>query len=178
VDAKVTGAPLDVPLPTRRATIHLAGALAPGLRGGDLVLLEGGLGAGKTFLARALCRALGVPRDVRVTSPTFALVQELEGERLRIAHADLYRLADEDELEPIGLRDARAEGALLLVEWGGPHARALGGDALVVALTAGPPRAARVTATGAVSGARLAALRQAVAAPRPPRAARRRGPSW
>lgn len=167
---------LDVPLPSRRATIRLAQALAPALRGGDLVLLEGDLGAGKTFFTRALCRALGVPRDVRVTSPTFALVQELEG-RLRIAHADLYRLGDTDELGPLGLRDARGEGALLVVEWGGPHAAELGGDALTIRLGLGEPRVARVTATGPESAERLVALRAALAAP-PRRAARARAPSW
>ena len=168
---------LVIPLPTRRATIRLAQALAPALRGGDLVLLEGDLGAGKTFFTRALCRALGVPRDVRVTSPTFALIQELEG-RLRIAHADLYRLGDADELGPLGLRDARGEGALLVVEWGGPHARELGGDAVTIQLGLGGGRNARVTATGPESAARVAALREALAAPPSRRAARPRGASW
>ena len=166
---------LEVPLPNRRATIRLAQALAPALRGGDLVLLEGELGAGKTFFTRALCRALGVPRDVRVTSPTFALVQELEG-RLRIAHADLYRLGDADELGPLGLRDARGEGALLVVEWGGPHAAELGGDALTVHLGLGDRRVARVTASGPESAERLATLRAALAVP--PRRVRARAPSW
>lgn len=170
-------AALEVPLPSRRATIRLAQALAPALRGGDLVLLEGDLGAGKTFFTRALCRALGVPRDVRVTSPTFALVQELEG-RLRIAHADLYRLGDADELGPLGLRDARGEGALLVVEWGGPHASELGGDALTLQLALGPPRVARVSSSGPESAARLGALRGALAAAAPRRPARARGAPW
>lgn len=175
----MSGEVLTVPLPTRRATTRLAAALAAALQGGDLVILEGDLGAGKTFLARALCRALGVPREVPVTSPTFALVQELEGERLRIAHADLYRLGDDEgELDVLGLRDARGEGALLLVEWGGPHAGALGGDALIVRLALGPPRAAQIVATGTAARERLDAARLALRASRAARATRPRDRSW
>lgn len=124
------------------------------------MILAGDLGAGKTFFARALCRALGVPPEIPITSPTFALVHEHPG-RVPIAHADLYRLgrpgsgpAGADELSQIGLRDRRAEGALLLVEWGEPFIEALGGDALVVrlvALTSG--RTAEITATGPRSAA-------------------------
>jgi tRNA threonylcarbamoyladenosine biosynthesis protein TsaE len=158
------GAPLAVPLLTRRATIRLARALAPLLEPSDLVVLEGDLGAGKTFFTRALARALGVPRDVPVTSPTFALVHELEGARLRVAHADLYRLGDDAELESLGLRDARGEGALLVVEWGARWADALGGDALVLQLSAGPPRRAVVTATGPRAVARRSGLASALAA--------------
>lgn len=158
-------APLTVSLPTRRATIRLARALAPLLEPSDLVVLEGDLGAGKTFFTRALARALGVPREVPVTSPTFALVHELEGARLRVAHADLYRLGDADtELEPLGLRDARGEGALLVVEWGARWADALGGDALVLHLAAGPPRRATVTSTGPEAAVRRSGLASALAA--------------
>ena len=118
-------------LPTRRSTIRLARELAPLLRSSDLVVLAGDLGTGKTFFVRALCRALGVPPDVEVTSPTFTLVHELAG-RLSIVHADAYRLKDEAELLALGLREARSEGALLLLEWGTPYAGVLGGDALFV----------------------------------------------
>ncbi|MFT3773835.1 MAG: tRNA (adenosine(37)-N6)-threonylcarbamoyltransferase complex ATPase subunit type 1 TsaE [Minicystis sp.] len=132
-----------VPLPTRRATIHLAERLAPALQPGDLVVLEGDLGAGKTFFSRALCRALGVPPSIPVTSPTFTIVHEYDG-RLPIRHADLYRLHGPEELAPLGLREQRAEGALLLVEWGTPYVDALGGDALVLSF--------RLSAAGERSG--------------------------
>jgi tRNA threonylcarbamoyladenosine biosynthesis protein TsaE len=127
----------SIPLPTRRSTIHLAERLAPALQPGDLVVLEGDLGAGKTFFARALCRSLGVPASIPVTSPTFTLVHELDG-RLPIRHADLYRLVGPEELAPLGLREQRVEGAVLLVEWGTPHVAALGGDALVLAFHVSP----------------------------------------
>lgn len=138
-----------VPLPTRRATVHLAERLAPALGPGDLVVLEGDLGAGKTFFARALCRALGVPTTIPVTSPTFTLIHEYDT-RLTVRHADLYRLHGPDELGPLGLREQRAEGALLLVEWGTPYIEALGGDALVLSLRLSPTgeRAAHPRGTG------------------------------
>lgn len=142
-------------LATQRATRELAERLAPLLAGGDLVVLSGSLGAGKTFLARALCAALGVePR--RVTSPTFSLVHEFSG-RVPIAHADLYRLRSPAELVELGLDALREDGRLLLVEWGESYAEALGGDALFVELSL-EPRRARISATGPRSGQVLASL--------------------
>ena len=129
-------------LPSRRATIRLARAIAPALLASDLVVLSGDLGTGKTFFARALCRALGVPANVDIVSPTFTLVQELQG-RLPIAHADAYRLAGEAELLGLGLRDARGEGAVVVLEWGEPYVDLLGGDALVVTFEHGASASAR-----------------------------------
>jgi len=151
---------LVVPLPTRRATIRLARALAALVGPGDLILLSGDLGAGKTFFTRALCRALGVPSREPITSPTFTLVHEHEG-RLPIAHADLYRISDEDELAGLGLRDRRGEGALLVVEWGAPYEAALGGDALSIGLEVDGDgaRRARISGSGARSGALVEGLR-------------------
>jgi tRNA threonylcarbamoyladenosine biosynthesis protein TsaE len=139
---------LSLALPSRRATIRLAGRLAPLLVPSDLVVLSGDLGAGKTFFARALCRALGVPAEVDVTSPTFTLVHELSG-RLRIVHADAYRLKDESELLTLGIREARGEGALVLVEWGEPYLELLGADGLIVAFDHGSsPDERRATLSG------------------------------
>ena len=137
-----------IDLPNRRATIRLAQKLSPLLAPSDLVVLSGDLGTGKTFFARALCRALGVPEEVEVTSPTFTLVHEY-GARLPILHGDAYRVRDESELLALGLRDARGEGALVLLEWGEPYVDVLGGDALVVGLEHGAtPTARRASLAG------------------------------
>ncbi len=135
-----TAPPHDVALPTRRATVRLARRLAPALARGDLLVLSGPLGAGKTFFARALCRALGVPHHVPVTSPTFALVHEYAG-RVPVLHVDLYRLGGPDEVEQLGLRERR-DDAVMLVEWGEPFADPLGGGPLRVAFSVSPRRAA------------------------------------
>jgi tRNA threonylcarbamoyladenosine biosynthesis protein TsaE len=159
MDTGSARAPLVIALPTRRATVRLGRTLAALLRPGDLIVLEGDLGAGKTFLSRAICRALGVAANEPVLSPTFTLVHELAG-RCQIVHADLYRLADPRELRELGLRERLGEGAIALVEWGGPHVAALGGDALVVRLVgdAAGHRRAELSATGPRSRQLLAGL--------------------
>jgi tRNA threonylcarbamoyladenosine biosynthesis protein TsaE len=125
-------------LRSRRDTTRLGTAIARGVEAGDLVMLAGDLGAGKTFLARAIARGLGVRGAV--TSPTFTLVQEYATERAPLLHVDLYRLREsntplEREIARLGLRERRAEGAILLVEWGEDAVDALGGDpSLVVRL--------------------------------------------
>ena len=103
-------------LPDETATARFAEDIAAVLKAGDLVALSGGLGAGKTTFARALIRALAGDPALEVQSPTFPLRLEHVLPRIRIVHADLYRLGDARELEEIGLDDAIAEGALL-VEW-------------------------------------------------------------
>jgi tRNA threonylcarbamoyladenosine biosynthesis protein TsaE len=96
------------------------------------------------------------------------LVHEHGEGRLRLVHADLYRLEQPSELEPLGLRELRARGAALLVEWGEPYHDALGGDALVVTLEAPPdsPRRARLVATGPRGQALLEAVSGDVGAAR------------
>ncbi len=108
---------LELDLDSEQATRALALAVARALEPGDVVGLEGGLGAGKTTFTRAAVHGLGVPEEVAVTSPTFALLHRYEG-RLSIAHADFYRLADDIELEELGLDELLDEGAVLFVEWG------------------------------------------------------------
>ncbi len=146
------------PLPTRRSTTRLARRLAAELRGGDLVLLGGPLGAGKTFLVRALCRALGLPARVRVTSPTFSLVHEYDTAP-PVTHADVYRLDGAKDVPGLGLFDQRDEGRLLLVEWGEPYLALLGGDALIVRLSL-DPRQAELHSTGSRSAEILCGLRE------------------
>ena len=92
-----------------------AGAqLAPALRTGDVVLLSGELGAGKTAFVRGLARALGVPEE-DVTSPTFTLVQEYRAPTTVLFHVDLYRLSPR-EVEDLGLDEMTGDG-ILAVEW-------------------------------------------------------------
>lgn len=123
-------------MPARRDTRRLGAAIAGVLEAGDLAVLSGDLGAGKTFLVRAIARALGV--ETAVTSPTYALVQEYATKRAPLVHVDLYRLRGPGlaaEVARLGLRERRREGAILLVEWGEDAAEALGGEPdLVVSL--------------------------------------------
>jgi tRNA threonylcarbamoyladenosine biosynthesis protein TsaE len=129
--------------------------LARLLEGGELIILSGPLGSGKTFFARALCGSLGID-ERRVTSPTFSLVHEFSA-RISVAHADLYRLAGQAGLPELGLDALRDEGSTLIVEWGEPYSEALGGDALVIAFGL-EPRSARLSAQGRRSLEMLTAL--------------------
>jgi tRNA threonylcarbamoyladenosine biosynthesis protein TsaE len=155
----MSGTVLRLPLPTRRATIHLARDVAGRLAAGDLLILSGPLGSGKTFFARALCRALGLPARVPVTSPTFTLVHEFDTTPLS-AHADLYRLSSADDVRRLGLDAQRDDGRLLLVEWGEPYLELLGGDGLLIRFSL-DPRSAELSATGRRSQQVLAALSEA-----------------
>lgn len=96
------------------ATRELGAMIAGALGTGDLIALSGDLGAGKTTLARAILRSLGVAGDV--PSPTFTLVQRYRTQKLSVSHFDLYRLASAAELNELGLEDALDDGAAL-VEW-------------------------------------------------------------
>lgn len=97
-------------------TWNLAKQFAATLKPGDVVCLEGDLGAGKTTFTQGLAAALNVKG--RVTSPTFCIVQEHFGEAGRLlVHMDLYRLKDEEDVEAIGWEDYLAQGAILVVEW-------------------------------------------------------------
>jgi len=108
---------LELELQSEADTLALARSLAFVLEGGDVIGLEGGLGAGKTTFARGAVHGLGVTEETAVTSPTFALLHLYEG-RLPIAHADFYRLAGEAEIEELGVDELIEEGAVLFVEWG------------------------------------------------------------
>jgi tRNA threonylcarbamoyladenosine biosynthesis protein TsaE len=156
-----------LPLATRRATRRLGAALAESLTPGDLLVLEGELGAGKTFLVRAIARGLGVPARTPVTSPTFTLLNEYST-AIPLLHADLYRLGEADELTELGLLDRIGRDAVALVEWGDRFSEALGQRGLWIWLRyeeAG--RSARLEARGDSGEALLGRLRARLAAQRP-----------
>jgi tRNA threonylcarbamoyladenosine biosynthesis protein TsaE len=97
------------------ATAAIGAAVAARLRAGDVVTLDGPLGAGKTTLARGLLAALGLEEDA--PSPSFPIVIAYEdGLRVPVWHVDLYRIEDAHEAEELGLDDARADAALV-IEW-------------------------------------------------------------
>ncbi len=95
-------------------TEALGEKLAPRFRPGDVVALYGDLGAGKTAFVRGMARGLKSPN--RVTSPTFTIVNEYEGE-IPLFHFDMYRLGGADELFGIGWDDYLARGGICVVEW-------------------------------------------------------------
>lgn len=107
---------MTLDLPDLAATARLGARIAARLRVGDVVALSGGLGAGKTTLARAMIAALGHAGEV--PSPSFAIVELYQppAVRLPVAHADFYRLKDPAEAGELGLEDYRA-GAVLIAEW-------------------------------------------------------------
>lgn len=108
---------------SEQETADLAAALAHKCRAGDLFLLSGPLGAGKSVFSRAFIRAL-CGADTEVPSPTFTLVQNYECGKGLIWHFDLYRLEDPDEIFEIGWEEAMVDG-ISLVEWPqklGPYA--------------------------------------------------------
>jgi len=107
---------MRLPLPDLAAMDAWGCKLADALLPGDVIALTGGLGAGKTTLARAIIAGLG--HEGEVPSPSFAIIEPYDppAVRLPLVHADFYRLNHPDEAQEIGLDDYR-EGAVLIAEW-------------------------------------------------------------
>jgi tRNA threonylcarbamoyladenosine biosynthesis protein TsaE len=107
---------VTVDLPDLAAVQRFGAAIAEALRPGDVVALSGGLGAGKTTLARAIIAAAG--HDGEIPSPSFAIIELYEPPdvRLPLVHADFYRLSDPADAAELGLDDYR-RGAVLVAEW-------------------------------------------------------------
>jgi tRNA threonylcarbamoyladenosine biosynthesis protein TsaE len=112
-------------------TRALGAAVGAVLRPGDVVLLAGDLGAGKTTFAQGVAAALGV--DGPVTSPTFTIVHEYDG-RIPLAHVDVYRLESLAELYDLGFEEIVDDTRVTLVEWGDMVAQAVPTDRLLVRL--------------------------------------------
>ncbi|QDZ12549.1 tRNA (adenosine(37)-N6)-threonylcarbamoyltransferase complex ATPase subunit type 1 TsaE [Devosia ginsengisoli] len=124
------------------ATEALGVELANALKPGDLVVLEGDLGAGKTALARAIIRALAGDPMLDVPSPTFALVQPYDTPRGPVLHADLYRLGDAREVDELGLLDNPE--AIVLVEWAARAPEIVAAATVTVSLAIPPGGVGRV----------------------------------
>lgn len=146
-------------------TRALAGRIQPLLRPGDLLLLGGDLGTGKTAFVQGLAAALGITEAV--TSPTFTLVREYDipaGGRL--LHADMYRLDHLREVEDLGLAELVDDGDVAVIEWGEAAAPVLPGEHLEIRLDFGAAddeRVVRFIPHGERWAASVAALHQALA---------------
>ena len=145
-------------------TRELAGALASLAHPGDLVLLAGELGAGKTTFTQGFARALGVTDQV--TSPTFTLMNEYEGRDLRVVHADVYRLDRMQEIVDLGLTEEVDDHSVALVEWGDVAEPVLPPDFLEVRISYGDAEDERrfdLRPVGRSWAARSTAIDQALA---------------
>jgi tRNA threonylcarbamoyladenosine biosynthesis protein TsaE len=151
---------LDVP--TRDAMLALGARLATLVRAGDVVLLDGPLGAGKTTLTQGIGAGLGIATPI--TSPTFVLAREHTGPGVRLVHVDAYRLASWDELDDL---DLDTTGAVTVVEWGRGLAEPLAADRLEVTITPAADDVRRVTLHGRGARWDQVDLSRAVAPARP-----------
>jgi tRNA threonylcarbamoyladenosine biosynthesis protein TsaE len=115
------------------AATEAAGArVAERLRAGDVVVVSGEVGAGKTTLIRGACRALGI--EGPITSPTFTIGQRYEGGRLPVSHLDLYRLESLEGEDPALIDDYLGTGGVAFVEWPAVGVERLGRPALEIRL--------------------------------------------
>ena len=172
-------------LKTAAATRRLGQRLGALLQPGDVLGLDGPLGAGKTCLVQGLARGLGVPPEVAVSSPTFTLVNQYVGRYrgqpgghasapvaaallpLTLYHVDLYRLESPRELDELGLWEAAESGGVMAVEWLARFPQALPADRLELTLDILPDggRSLGLRPGGPRAAARLVALRNALRTP-------------
>ena len=109
---------------SREETIALGERLGRTLRSGDVLVLTGDLGAGKTQLTKGIAAGMGVTDDV--TSPTFTIEMVYEGAEMPLYHFDLYRLDDPDQLEDTGIFDVLGADGVCSIEWGEQFADEIG----------------------------------------------------
>jgi tRNA threonylcarbamoyladenosine biosynthesis protein TsaE len=145
-------------------TRELAGTMAPFVRPGDVILLAGELGVGKTVFAQGLGRAIGV--DQPITSPTFTLIHEYDAPACRVMHADLYRLDRLQEVIDLGLTELVDDDAIAMIEWGDLAEAAFATDFLEarIAYVDGEEDARTISlrTVGPAWGARLPGLQRAL----------------
>jgi len=118
---------IEVRCPTEAATEALGGRLAASLRPGDVIVLAGGLGAGKTLFTRGIATGLGV--EEAVVSPSFVLVREYKSGFIPVVHVDVYRLGSLNEFDDLDVFEMARDG-VLVVEWGEAVEQALPQDHL------------------------------------------------
>ncbi len=124
-----------------KETEVLGEKIAARLKGGEVLALFGGMGAGKTVLTRGIARGLGVTKGV--SSPTFALVHEYDG-RMKIYHFDMFRVESWDDLYSTGFFDYLDSGGVLIVEWSENIENALPENAVRIRLEPGGSENGRV----------------------------------
>ena len=150
---------------SREETTALGEKIGRSLEAGDVLVLTGDLGAGKTQLTKGIAAGMGVVGDV--TSPTFTIEMVYEGAEMPLYHFDLYRLDDPDQLEDTGIFDVLGADGVCSIEWGEQFAEEIGDARVDVFVTRledeaapgeEPPREVRLVAHDARGEALLAAL--------------------
>ncbi len=149
LDAVLAGQPVSIDTTDEEATAALAERLGAVLPDGAVLALSGPLGAGKTAFVKGLARGLGLPAEVAVTSPTYALVNRYTLPCGRtFHHADLYRLGDDPgELEALGFRDWLADSRCVAMEWAEQCREAMDAADLMVRIDDLGPTARRIHLT-------------------------------
>ncbi|MBQ9058288.1 MAG: tRNA (adenosine(37)-N6)-threonylcarbamoyltransferase complex ATPase subunit type 1 TsaE [Atopobiaceae bacterium] len=113
---------------SQEQTIALGQVLGSHVQAGDIIVLSGDLGAGKTQFTKGVARALGISSDI--TSPTFNILMVYDNGRIPLYHFDLYRLENPDELEDTGIFDVLGAEGVCVIEWGERFADELGDERL------------------------------------------------
>ncbi len=170
-DVCLSDGELRVRSASRERTIEVGRVLGGLVEPGDVLVLTGDLGAGKTQLTKGLAQGMGVADDV--TSPTFTIEMVYEGARMPLCHFDLYRLDDPDQLEDVGLYDVLGADGVCAIEWGEQFGEQIGDERVDVYVTRldaeaacgeEPPREVRLVAHDARGRELVAALGSALGA--------------